>query len=447
MRELGGLNTAFETDVKPFAKTLKEYFHMFDQGRHKEFTAMKEVFNQMETKVAQCSIDKKYLEIEKKELIIENDHLLEHIICQDVMSVIMHVDVESKNVLPLNNNSLEYDNLEVELLKKENDRLLELIISQDLMHTAVNTLPTIATHQNIEKSYLDEYNDNLELQAELSKRNDMNVPEFLALFEINDSKAQLEAKNNTISKLKDHIATLKGKSVSEGHKFENISKVIASGMYKLDLDPLSPKLLKNREAHVDYLKSTQKNVDILCEIIEQARALRPLDSDLDSTCQYVKRIQELLVYVSATCPNSSKQIISYTSASGSKPLGNTKKNRISKPTSSNKKNKVKDRLRSVKSSFNKKNHNSEPVYDANVIHFILNANFKLVCSTSNECMFDAIHDCVVDYLNNMNERAKSRSAKRNKKKNWKPSSKVFTSVGYRSSKSSSGTWTWAAPIT
>ncbi|GJR39147.1 retrovirus-related pol polyprotein from transposon TNT 1-94 [Tanacetum coccineum] len=203
-------------------------------------------------------------------------------------------------------------------------------------------------------------------------------------------------------------------------------------MYKLDLDPLSPKLLKNREAHVDYLKSTQKNVDILCEIIEQARALRPLDSDLDSTCQYVKRIQELLVYVSATCSNSSKQIISYTNASGSKPPGNTKKNRISKPTSSNKKNKVEDRLRSVKSSFNKKNHNSEPVYDANVMHFILNVNFKLVCSTSNECMFDAIHDlCAVDYLNNMNERAKSRSAKRNKKKNWKPSSKVFTSVGYR----------------
>ncbi|GJT21144.1 hypothetical protein Tco_0891081 [Tanacetum coccineum] len=155
---------------------------------------------------------------------------------------------------------------------------------------------------------------------------------------------------------------------------------------------------------------------------------------------------ELLVYVRATCPSSSKQsekliavtpsnknrrvrVISSTSASGSKPSGNTKKNRISPPTSSNKKNKVEDHLRSIKSSFNKKNRVSELVCNANVMHYVLNTNSKLVCSTCNECMFDAIHDlCVVDYLNNMNERAKSRSANNNNKKNWKPTGKVFTSV-------------------
>nr|GEZ61413.1 hypothetical protein [Tanacetum cinerariifolium] len=117
--------------------------------------------------------DKKYLEIEKKKLIIKNDLHLKRIIFQDVMSVVMHADVKSKIVLPTNNNSLEIDNFEVELLKKENDRLLELIISQDNVHTARNTLPTIANHHNMEKSYLDEYNENLELQVELSKRNNM----------------------------------------------------------------------------------------------------------------------------------------------------------------------------------------------------------------------------------------------------------------------------------
>nr|GEU38395.1 retrovirus-related Pol polyprotein from transposon TNT 1-94 [Tanacetum cinerariifolium] len=105
------------------------------------------------------------------------------------------------------------------------------------------------------------------------------------MFEINDLKAQLEAQNNSISKLKDHIATIRGKSMSEGDKFENISKVIAPEMYKLHLEPLSPKLLKNRESHVDYLKHIKKNADTLHEIDEQARALRPLDSDLDSVWQ------------------------------------------------------------------------------------------------------------------------------------------------------------------
>ncbi|GJX39363.1 hypothetical protein Tco_0252666 [Tanacetum coccineum] len=38
--------------------------------------------------------------------------------------------------------------------------------------------------------------------------------------------------------------------------------------------------------------------------VEQARALKPLDSVLDYACKFVTRIQELVVYVSATCPNS-----------------------------------------------------------------------------------------------------------------------------------------------
>nr|GEU70502.1 hypothetical protein [Tanacetum cinerariifolium] len=114
--------------------------------------------------------------------------------------------------------------------------------------------------------------------------NNQDTSKILAFFEINELKAQLEAKNNSIKKLKDHIATLKGKSVSEGDKSKNRSKVKAIWMYKLDLEPLSPKLLKNREARVDYLKYTQEHADTLFEIVEHARALRPLDSDLDYAC-------------------------------------------------------------------------------------------------------------------------------------------------------------------
>ncbi|GKB48758.1 hypothetical protein Tco_0899511 [Tanacetum coccineum] len=124
---------------------------------------------------------------------------------------------------------------------------------------------------------------------------------------------------------------------------------------------------------------------------------------------FVMDIEETLIlaeervasYVSATCPSSRKQsekliavtpikkqerVITSTSASGSKPSGNTKKNRISRPTSSNKKNKVEDHLRSVKSSLNKTNRVSEPVCNANVKHSVLNANSMLICSTCNECV-------------------------------------------------------------
>ncbi|GJZ11340.1 hypothetical protein Tco_0546099 [Tanacetum coccineum] len=103
------------------------------------------------------SINKKYFEIEKKELSLDNDRLLEHIICQDVMNNVMHANDHFDNVLPANNNSLEHDNSALELLKHENDRLIELLISQNLVHTAVNSLATINDYKSMKQSFLDEY--------------------------------------------------------------------------------------------------------------------------------------------------------------------------------------------------------------------------------------------------------------------------------------------------
>nr|GEY72375.1 hypothetical protein [Tanacetum cinerariifolium] len=95
---------AFEKDAKSFVKTLKEYFHMLTK-------------------------------MEKKELFIENDRLLEHIICQDVMCISMHIDLDKKCIVPANDNHLEY--------------------------------------AEMEQSYIDEYIKVLELEVELLKKKDM----------------------------------------------------------------------------------------------------------------------------------------------------------------------------------------------------------------------------------------------------------------------------------
>ncbi|GKA83722.1 integrase, catalytic region, zinc finger, CCHC-type containing protein [Tanacetum coccineum] len=55
----------------------------------------------------------------------------------------------------------------------ENDRLLEIIISQDLVHTVVNSLAEIIDYQSMEKSFLDEYSECVKLKTELSKKNKM----------------------------------------------------------------------------------------------------------------------------------------------------------------------------------------------------------------------------------------------------------------------------------
>ncbi|GKB12261.1 hypothetical protein Tco_0846184 [Tanacetum coccineum] len=373
------IKRAFKKDVKPFAQTLKEYFKMFEHDLCKELKEMKVVFNQMETEVAKCSVDKKYFEIEKKELSLDNDRLLENIICQDVMSIVMHTNDHYSNVLPANSNSLDHDNSALELLKHENDR------------------------------FMDEYNETLVLKAELAKKNDM----------IEKLQAQLKAKNVSIVKLKEHIANIKEKNVVVSVQNVHNSNVVTSKVYKLDLPPLSPCIKNNMAVHVDYLKHTQENADILCEF---------------ATCPSLKHVSDKLV---AVTPMNKTRKVSSTEASRSKPMSNKKKDRIMQTSCSNKKtNKVEDQPRNANSSLNNVNRVSKTVCNANVKHFVLNANSELIYAICHEFMFDAINDlCVSDYLNDVHARVKSKSvksryAKSKKKKMWKPTVKVYTNVGY-----------------
>ncbi|GJY86843.1 retrovirus-related pol polyprotein from transposon TNT 1-94 [Tanacetum coccineum] len=75
-------------------------------------------------------------------------------------------------------------------------------------------------------------------------------------------------------------------------------------MFKVDLDTLAPKLLQNREAHIDYLKYTQEKVDILWGIVEQAKAKQPLDNALDFALQ--KKVE------SSTTSDSNTPVLSPT---------------------------------------------------------------------------------------------------------------------------------------
>ncbi|GKB69497.1 hypothetical protein Tco_0930909 [Tanacetum coccineum] len=92
--------------------------------------------------------------------------------------------------------------------------------------------------------------------------------------------------------LKNELRKLKGKSGIACREYVNKPKVIAPVVHKEDLEPLSPKLKNNREAHVDYIRITKENADTLCDIVEQARTLNPLDNALAYACMYIKQIQE-----------------------------------------------------------------------------------------------------------------------------------------------------------
>ncbi|GKD05466.1 hypothetical protein Tco_1180440 [Tanacetum coccineum] len=73
-------------------KKLKFHLAQFDSVVKKRITpyARTEVFDQMEVVVQQSSVHKQCLEIAKKELLLENDRLLQQIMSQDVLLTMMN---------------------------------------------------------------------------------------------------------------------------------------------------------------------------------------------------------------------------------------------------------------------------------------------------------------------------------------------------------------------
>ncbi|GJV07986.1 retrovirus-related pol polyprotein from transposon TNT 1-94 [Tanacetum coccineum] len=172
--------------------------------------------------------------------------------------------------------------------------------------------------------------------------------------------------------IKNELRKIKGKTIVDTAVSTPIATIIALGMFKIDLEQ------KNKDAHIDYIKHSRDHADTLREIVKNARVLSPLDNNLDSALNIT------------------------TSASGSKPSGNTKKNRITRPPSSNQKNKVEENPRNVKSSLNKTNSVSKPINNALVNHSLKNAKFETICAICNECLFDANHDkFVLDYVHEL----------------------------------------------
>ncbi|GJS90727.1 hypothetical protein Tco_0773363 [Tanacetum coccineum] len=86
---------------------------------------------------------------------------------------------------------------------------------------------------------------------------------------------------------------------------EKCTKVHALGLLKIESEPINAYFKNNRAVYRDYLNVTKEHeatLLTLLEVLEEARALKPLDEHIGLTFMFAERIQELLVYVSASCP-------------------------------------------------------------------------------------------------------------------------------------------------
>ncbi|GKC58561.1 hypothetical protein Tco_1086159 [Tanacetum coccineum] len=101
-------------------------------------------------------------------------------------------------------------------------------------------------------------------------------------------------KNDSTKSVTSHLNTKK--------IIEKCTKVLAPGLLKIESKPINVYLKNNKVVHHDYLNVTKEHVATLQELLEEARTLKPLYEHIGHASKFVERIQELLVYVSASCP-------------------------------------------------------------------------------------------------------------------------------------------------
>ncbi|GJW19866.1 hypothetical protein Tco_0027302 [Tanacetum coccineum] len=229
------------TEVIHFSTLFKEHFVGVQTALFKEVKVMEEIFDQMNDEVDQNTVDKQCAEIERKTF---------H--CKYLEAEMSKVHNESKHISKLER---EYLNLQLK-------------------------------YQHLQESF-----DNKKSQAS------QEAPDFNSFFKIKNLEHQIQEKDN----IKDLKAQLEG-NLKVATRSSVKPKVLAPGMYAIDVKPIPHPLKNNRNAHLTYINHLKESVETVREIVEEARVVKPLDNVLNYACQYTKLSQELVEYVIGTCP-------------------------------------------------------------------------------------------------------------------------------------------------
>ncbi|GJZ76626.1 retrovirus-related pol polyprotein from transposon TNT 1-94 [Tanacetum coccineum] len=439
----------FRDEIILFVKALKDLFNTFDQYLIDELFEVQNVFHQIEQAVKQHRLKSKIFKVKMNQVLNEIEQLLEQVISKDIVNTIVNSSMDNTYV---NMHECEkYLKLETELLNKTD------FIENEIYDNLFRSYTTLEKHC-ISLEIDTQHNQEI-FQRDNSISN-QSALSFDQYFEINELKAQLQEKDTVIKKLKERIKSLRGKinedkikkdleeietinieldHRSSGKSFGNYAlkddlrklkgktlvdnavtkHTIDPEMLKIDVEPITPKLLNNKTAHSAYIKHTHEEAAVLRDLVEHVKANYPLDHPLESACRYTKRIQDLLTNISITSSsinNTGEKLVAVT-------LKNKdKRARFTKPVTSS---------GNIKTTFSSNLVSNKPALSSTG-HSKLNANSKPLCVKRNGCMLFDNHDlCVLDFINNVNARAKSKSVKKSsKRKVWKPTGKVFTNIGY-----------------
>ncbi|GJU99488.1 hypothetical protein Tco_1328759 [Tanacetum coccineum] len=108
------------------------------------------------------------------------------------------------------------------------------------------------------------------------------------------------------TKIENLKTQLKGKMPCVTSNVES-PKVSVFEKYAIEVESIPPSQRNNRDVHHHYLNHLRDTLDTLRKIVKEAKSKRPSDHSLDYTCVYTRRSQELLENVSDSCPKASNK--------------------------------------------------------------------------------------------------------------------------------------------
>ncbi|GKB02765.1 retrovirus-related pol polyprotein from transposon TNT 1-94 [Tanacetum coccineum] len=302
----------------------------------------------MEQAMEQHRLESKTFEVKMNQVLNEYERLLEQVLSKDIVNIIVNSSV---------------NNAYVNVHECEKCLQIETELQIDFIEKKI--------YDKLFKSFttLEKHCISLEFDSQLNQEifqwdnsiSNQSAPSFDQLLELNELKAQSQEKDTAIKKFKERINALSGKSNEDNIKQE--------------LEEI-------------------ETINIELDHREKVLVITTLEDDL-------RKLKGKAIVDNKVTKHL--RVKPSTSASGSQPSGNTKKDKI-----------------------------QQTPRTANVQHSKLNANSELKCVKCNGCMLSDNHDlCVLDFINNVNARVKSKSVmKSSKRKVWKPTGKVFTNIGY-----------------
>ncbi|GJR29201.1 retrovirus-related pol polyprotein from transposon TNT 1-94 [Tanacetum coccineum] len=358
----------FRDEIIPFIKELKDIFNNFNQYLVEELADVQKVFYQMEQAVEQHRLESRTFEVKMNQVLSENERLLAQAIDNDIVKTIVNLSVNASGETV--NECQKCLELKTELLNKKD------FVDKETYDKLCKSFTTLEKHC-ITLEADSQLNQEI-FQQENSVLN-QNAPSFTQLFELSELRAQSQAKDTVIVKLKEQIKSLNGNVDDSTVKMDmdeietlnielehRVTKLVTENehlkqTYKQLYDSIKPKRVQSKEQ---------------CDaLIQQVNIKSGEISDLNA------KLQEQGLVIAAL-----KNELRKLKGKALDKISRILNDKILQTPSSNSKNKVKAHPRNVKSSLNKKNGTVNVNGSAVVQNLKKQDNSDYVCIHRDDCM-------------------------------------------------------------